>query len=474
MNNNYQATIGLEIHAQLKTGSKMFCACPNDPEETKPNVNICPTCTGHPGTLPVINYEAVHQLLRIGRALNGELADFTEFDRKHYFYPDIPKGYQISQDKYPLVLNARLKGVDIGRIHLEEDTARSVHNKGKESLVDFNRSGLPLMELVTRPVIKSGREAADFARELRLLLRYLGAGEADMEKGQMRVEANLSVSADENLGTKVEIKNLNSFKAVEKAVAYEIERHSRMLDQGEEIKQQTLGWNEQKQETVAQRMKEESNDYRYFPEPDLPPMKLSEVEEFSDEQLLASLPELPWQRRDRYLSWGIKEQTVEVLVSELMLGGFFDQVLKELDRPSEENKKVILSANYITSDLVGLMEEGGKEVPISAGNFADLIDMIYQEKLSSRGGKDVLAKMLEKDRGPEEIARQEGLLQSSDQGELQKLAVEVIKENPDPVKEYRAGKENSLKFLIGQAMKKSGGSANPQKMQELLKEELDK
>jgi len=272
----------------------------------------------------------------------------------------------------------------------------------------------------------------------------------------------------------VEIKNLNSFKAVEKAVAYEIERHSRMLDQGEEIKQQTLGWNEQKQETVAQRMKEESNDYRYFPEPDLPPMKLSEVEEFSDEQLLASLPELPWQRRDRYLSWGIKEQTVEVLVSELMLGGFFDQVLKELDRPSEENKKVILSANYITSDLVGLMEEGGKEVPISAGNFADLIDMIYQEKLSSRGGKDVLAKMLEKDRGPEEIARQEGLLQSSDQGELQKLAVEVIKENPDPVKEYRAGKENSLKFLIGQAMKKSGGSANPQKMQELLKEELDK
>ncbi len=230
----YIPTIGLEIHAQLSTKSKMFCGCVNDPDEKRPNVNICPICTGQPGTLPVANKEAMLKILQVGVALGGKLADFTEFDRKHYFYPDIPKGYQISQYKHPLIEGGVLVGIDLTRIHLEEDTARSTHDRRGDTLVDFNRSGLPLMELVTEPQIKSGEKAAQVARELQLLLRYLGAGWANMEKGEMRVEANLSVSDSEKLGTKVEVKNLNSFKSVEKAIAYEIERHTEMLERERE------------------------------------------------------------------------------------------------------------------------------------------------------------------------------------------------------------------------------------------------
>lgn len=465
----YQVTIGLEIHAQLKTESKMFCGCRNDPDEVKPNINICPICVGHPGTLPVINRQAVYQLLRIGQALDGRLADFTQFDRKHYFYPDIPKGYQISQYKYPLVAEAKLHGVEIERIHLEEDTARSIHDQGEYSLVDFNRSGLPLMELVTKPVIKSGAEAADFARELRLLLRYLGAGEANMEKGQMRVEANLSLSLDRNLGTKVEVKNLNSFKSVEKAVAYEIERQSKLLAAGESIIQQTLGWDERKQVTVPQRSKEESHDYRYFPEPDLPPMQLSEVEEFSKERLVASLPELPWDKRARWMEAGVKPQQAEVLINDQVWGEFFELVLKELG--SEEDQKLIATvANYITSDLAGLVQEDLREIGISPINFAKLIRMIKAGELSSRAGKDLLAKLVENDEDPESLADREGLLQSLSEGELGELVQEVIVENRTVVEDYLSGKDNSLQFLIGQGMKKSGGRADPTKLKSKLQE----
>src|SRR3989344_3387920 len=280
--NDYLLTVGLEIHAELATKTKMFCDSRNDTNELRPNTNVCPVCLGYPGTLPVINKEAVRRVLCLGTAVGGEIADYTEFDRKNYFYSDIPKGYQISQYKHPLVKGGELEveiknqksKIKITRIHLEEDTAKSSHDTGDYSLVDFNRAGIPLMELVTEPVIHSGSEAAEFAKELQLLLRYLGVSDANMEKGEMRVEANVSVSKTDTFGVKVEVKNLNSFKAVERAIAYEVERQIAVIESGEKVVQETRGWDENKQKTFSQRLKEESHDYRYFPDPDLPKMKI--------------------------------------------------------------------------------------------------------------------------------------------------------------------------------------------------------
>src|SRR4051812_4751508 len=292
----YVPTIGLEIHAELKPASKMFCSCKNDPDEERPNVNICPICMGHPGTLPVVNQEAVRHVLKVGVAVGGVLADFTEFDRKNYFYPDIPKGYQISQYKYPLVSGGAINGIELTRIHLEEDTGTSQHEEGDYSLVNYNRAGVPLMELVTEPVIHSAKDAVNFAKELQLLLRYLGAGEANLEKGEMRVEANISISKTEKFGTKVEVKNLNSFKAVEKAIEYEVARHIEVLESGGTLKQETRGWDETKGETFSQRSKEDSHDYRYFPDPDLPKLYISKIPELHKNVLKKEIGELPWDK----------------------------------------------------------------------------------------------------------------------------------------------------------------------------------
>lgn len=470
---SYRPTIGLEIHAQLHTESKMFCSCVNDPDEKTPNVNICPVCTGQPGTLPVANREAIKKILQVGVALGGKLADFTEFDRKHYFYPDIPKGYQISQYKHPLVMGGSLAGVRLTRIHLEEDTARSSHDKEGGTYVDFNRSGLPLMELVTEPEIESGKQAAQVAKELQLLLRYLGAGKANLEKGEMRVEANLSISDSEKLGTKVEIKNLNSFKAVEKAVAYEIERHTELLGKGENIIQETRGWDEHKLVTVSQRQKEESHDYRYFPEPDIPPFMLSELEGFSLESIYSELPELPWQRRERYKKeFLLTNDQTEVFVNSSELAELFEGTVKDMS--SKHKDKAKKAANYIASDLLGLMKEGGEEsVPFSSLEFAELMDMILAGELSSRGGKDTLFYMYKGEiGGARKIAKRHSLIQSSDSGELETLADGIVKDNPEAVKEFKDGKESSLQFLVGQGMKRSKGSANPQLLSEVLKRKL--
>src|SRR3990167_6402340 len=303
----YVPTIGLEIHAELNTKTKMFCCSKNDADALEPNVNIGPVCLAHPGTLPVINKEAVRHVLRVGLALGAKLADYTEFDRKNYFYPDLPKGYQISQYEYPLVSGGELCGIAITRVHLEEDTASSVHDdETGATLIDFNRSGMPLMELVTEPVIRSAEQAGKFGRELQLLLRYLEASDADMEQGQMRLEANISVSDSETLGTKVEVKNINSFRAMERAVAYEIERQSELLSKGGTIAQETRGWDDAKQHTFSQRVKEVAADYRYFPDPDLPSLKLSEIADFAPAILQDALPELPDTRRERYAKQGIK------------------------------------------------------------------------------------------------------------------------------------------------------------------------
>ncbi len=462
----YRPTIGLEIHAELATKTKMFCDCANDPDETRPNVNICPICLAHPGTLPVINREAVKQVLRVGAATGGTLgaimADFTEFDRKSYFYPDIPKGYQISQYEHPLVTGGTLADVAITRVHLEEDTARSIHTNGK-SLIDFNRAGIPLMELVTEPVIPDAETAGRFARELQLLLRTLGAGEANLEKGEMRIEANISVSDNESFGTKVEVKNINSFRSVERAIAYEIQRQTKLIEEGGKVVQETRGWNEAKQETFHQRFKEGSADYRYFPEPDLPKLFLSEIPEFAPEMIRASLPELPWERRERYQKVLKMKVSDSSIVTENFEGAvFFDKVIPELAHPGQATTAV----NFLISDLAN---EPGL---VSPESFAKLMNMFTEKTLSSRGTKDVLRIMKAEGGDPESIAREHNLIQSHDTETLRTAVQSVLAEETKAVGEYRAGKEAALQYLIGKSMKATKGAGNPAILKDLIVEEL--
>ncbi len=463
---SYRPTIGLEIHAELSTKTKMFCDSANDSSEREPNVNICPVCLAHPGTLPTINESAVQHVLRVGAAIGGTLADFTEFDRKSYFYPDIPKGYQISQYEHPLVTGGVLNNIPVTRIHLEEDTARSSHG-ATTSLVDFNRAGVPLMELVTEPEIHDAKTAAEFAKELQLLLRTLGVSHANLEKGEMRVEANISVSKTDELGTKVEVKNLNSFRSVERAILYEIERQSAALDKGETLVQETRGWDESAQKTFRQRSKEGSADYRYFPEPDLPKLRISSVPEFAKETLVASLPELPWNRRARYEALGLATDDGVYLTATLERSNFFDavEVLVEGDR-----ELLKLCANYIVSDVGGwhAKNEGVEFETLTPEPFVKLMRMVQGGKLSSRGAKDVLVRLLTDGGDPEEIATKEGLLQVSDEGALQTAIEGVLSANPGPVSEYRAGKEAALQFLVGQAMKATKGAGNPGVIKEML------
>jgi len=458
----YRPTIGLEIHAELKTRTKMFCDSANNPDETRPNVNVCPVCMAHPGTLPVINREAVKHVLRLGTAVGGKLADFTEFDRKSYFYPDIPKGYQISQYVHPLVTRGSLAGVDITRVHLEEDTARSTHAHGK-SLVDFNRAGIPLMELVTEPVIKDAETAGKFARELQLLLRTLGASEANLEKGEMRIEANISVSNDDNFGTKVEVKNLNSFRSVERAIAFEVKRQTDLIESGGKVVQETRGWDEAKQETFHQRFKEGSADGSYFPEPDLPKLFLSEIPEFSSDAIRASLPELPARRHSRYTELGLKEGDATFITASVERGAFFDAVARELNG---QRKSIMLAANYFISDLAG---DPGKATPVT---FAKLMNMFTSCTLSSRGAKDTLLILVEKGGDPETIAKERGLIQIHDEDALGKIIDNVIAIETKAIAEYKAGKLSALQYLIGKAMKESGGAGNPTQLSKLIVQKL--
>ncbi len=467
----YKATIGLEVHAELKTQTKMFCACKNDPDETRPNWNICPVCTAQPGTLPVINQKAVEHVLRVGKAVGSKLADFTEWDRKNYFYPDIPKDYQISQYKYPLVEGGSIGGVQLTRIHLEEDTGSSRHDVGDYSLIDLNRAGVPLMELVTDPVIHDSETAMRFAKELQLLLRYLGASDANMEKGEMRVEANISISETETFGTKVEVKNLNSFKSVGDAIAFEIKRHAEVIARGEKVVQETRGWDENTGKTFSQRKKESANDYRYFPDPDLPKMMITEI--FGkDYEKLPALPELPWQKRERLQKeYGFVEHITEIYVSDFTLGKFFDEVVTLC---TGDGELVKLASNYISSDFASLLKtNNGSLGKIDATSFVDLIKLIKAGELSSRGAKDTLA-LLYKDGGnAKAIAEANGLIQKSDAGALEVIVKEIIAVNEKVVAEYKAGKESSLQFLIGQGMKASKGSANPQILSEIFRDLLN-
>lgn len=468
--NKYHITIGLEIHAELKTESKMFCGCINNPNEEKPNTNICPVCMAHPGSMPVINKKALEHVVRVGLALGADITNFTEFDRKNYFYPDIPKGYQISQFKYPIVAGGELDGVSITRVHLEEDTATNKH-EGDHSLVDFNRAGVPLMELVTEPVIHSAKDAGDFGRELQLLLRYLGVSDANMEKGEMRVELNISISPDKNtLGTKVEVKNINSFRAVERAAEFEIKRMSKLLDEGKgsEIIQETRGWDENKGITFSQRSKEDALDYRYFPEPDLPKLYLHEI--FDLEKFKSELPELPEDKRFRYIQdYKLKLEDIESYIIDRELGDWFESVIIELKNDKE---KVKTASNYVTSDYIGIKNTNPDARPPKSEHFAELIEMVSSNTISSRGAKDILAMIVIKDESPMKIAEEKNLIQKNDEGEIKNIVEKIIKENPDVVEVYRGGKENAIMSLVGKIIKESNGSANPQVVVKLLKELL--
>jgi len=479
---SYKPTIGLEIHAEVKTNSKMFCSCKNDPDEKRPNYNICPICTAQPGTLPVANEEAIKKVIKAGLALNCQIAENSKFDRKNYFYPDLPKGYQISQYDQPLCEKGFLEieghKIRITRIHMEEDTGSLMHPEDADySLVNLNRSGLPLMELVTEPDITSGKEAREFAEELQLILKYLGVSDANMEKGQMRVEVNISISKDDKLGTKVEIKNLNSFKVVEKAVDFEIKRQTEVLEAGEKIVQETRGWHDKKEITFSQREKEEAHDYRYFPEPDLPPMYFDKD---YIKEIKLSMPELPEQKRERFKKeYGLDTAPVEFFVANKDLSEYYENVVSEFEEwtPEQEDdnahKKVSkLIANYLISDLQGLLsgkEFSEKDFKITPENFAEFIKMIYKNEISSKVAKMVIVKMFETGGDPSDIVEENNWKQMSDDSELEKIIQDIISNNPKAVEDYKAGKQNSLQFLTGQVMAKTRGTAKPETVLEILK-----
>lgn len=485
----YIPVIGMEIHVELKTDSKMFCACKNDPKLGKdPNSNICPVCTAQPGTLPVANQKAIEFVQKAGIALNCDLRKNSKFDRKNYFYPDIPKGYQISQYDQPLCEKGWVdidgKLVGITRIHLEEDTGKLTHPKGADhSLVDFNRAGVPLMELVTEPDIETGKEARLFCQKLQQIFRYLEISDADMEKGHMRCEVNISLHKEDEerlSGTKVEVKNISSFRFVEKSIDFEIKRQAKLLDEGEEIVQETRGWNDAKGETVSQRKKESAHDYRYFPEPDIPPLK------FSDEHidnLKRKIPELPNAKMKRLLEeYGINKENAEVIISDKDLASYFENVVSELrekkaagEIESDEKKFLKLASNYIVSELQKHLVknfETIKDVKITPENYAELVGIVADGKINSSATQQVLEEMYKTGGDPSQIIESKNLGQMSDDSELEGVVGEVINKNSKSVEDYKNGKDNALQFLMGQVMKETQGKANPQMVIKMLKNKL--
>ncbi len=487
----FRPVIGLEIHVQLATKSKMFSPAPNNPDETVPNTNIDEIVTGQPGTLPVANKEAIRLAAMVGLALNCEIPEFSKFDRKHYFYPDLPKGYQISQFDQPIAKNGylditvqgKVKRVRITRAHLEEDAGKNIHPEGLSySLVDYNRAGAPLLEVVTEPDIESGEEARIFLTELRNIIRYVGASSCDMEKGTMRCEPSISVRkpGEETLPKyKVEVKNINSFKFAESAINYEIVRQTQSLKNGDMPKQVTMGWNEKENVTVEQRSKEEANDYRYFPEPDLPILKFDK--EFL-EKLKARIPELPAQKRTRFKEeFGLTEMDVENLVNWKELAYFFEEVVSELDGWMIEEKGldrqglIKQAANWCLQEFSAALNQklfNPKDSCVTAENFAELIKLIDQGKISGSAAKQVFKVMFEKGGEPDNIVADLGLEQVSDESAIEVAVEKVIKANEKAVQDFKAGEQKSFGFLVGQTMKELKGKGNPGVINQLLKKKL--
>ena len=483
VNTTYKADIGLEVHVELATRSKMFCSCAVvDTTTAPPNSSVCEICCGMPGTLPVINRSAVELAMQAALALNCSVVETSIFARKNYFYPDLPKGYQISQYEYPLAVNGFIlintpegeKTIRVRRAHLEEDTGKLTHvnKKGDNfSLVDLNRAGVPLLEIVTEPDMHSVEDVRAYSRSLRSLLRWIGVTSGDMEKGTMRFEANLSMRPEgsEELGTRVEIKNLNSFKAMEQAILYQMDIQRAKLDKGEKVKQQTLGWSDSQGKTVAQRSKEDANDYRYFPEPDLPPLviKNSWVDE-----VRTSMPELPDGRRLRYRSAnGLISEDIERLVEDKPVSDYFEACLAAA--PNLAPKRI---ANWLLTDLFAWLNLNGQsfeEMEMSPESFVRLIAVVDDSIINQNTGKEVLAEMLAAGQTADAIIEKRGLKQVSDGNLITAMVAKALKENSGEVRSYLDGKDTVSNWLFGQVMRAAQGKANPQVVKEELNRQLE-
>jgi aspartyl-tRNA(Asn)/glutamyl-tRNA(Gln) amidotransferase subunit B len=498
----YDIIIGLEIHAELKTDSKMFCSCLNIRENVLPNTNVCPICLGHPGTLPMPNKKAIDLTILTGLALNCQINLQSKFDRKNYYFPDLPKGYQISQYDKPFAYQGHLivnsKKIDITRIHLEEDTGKSFHQTDKEqTLIDFNRAGAPLLELVTDPMIKDALEAKAFCQEFQKVLRYLEVSSANMESGEMRCEANISLQKPKNwrrkgseiiatgknkLNNKVEVKNINSFKSLEKAINFEIARQTQLLDKKQEITAETRGYDEKSNKTVSQRKKEAAADYRYFKEPDIPDIILKPDE---IEKLRKQIGELPIEKKKRFKKeYGLKEETIDILISDKDLANFTEKMISELaawtiaeeDNFDRQSKKLSqMAANWLSGELLTRFKNDNKRFKdniITAENFAELMSLIWRGKVNSNTGLKILEIMYNKGGDPTNIMDDLGLEQIDNSDKLVNIINDIVNKFPKQVQMYKDGKTPVIKFLIGQVMAHSKGRANPQKVQEILEKML--
>jgi aspartyl-tRNA(Asn)/glutamyl-tRNA(Gln) amidotransferase subunit B len=480
---DYEVVIGLEVHSQLLTKSKMFCSCSTDYANAAPNTHVCPVCMGMPGVLPVINQQAVTYTIMTALALNCSIPEYSKFDRKNYPYPDLMKGYQISQYDIPLSRNGYLtiehngqtRKIGITRVHLEEDTARLLHHGGY-SLIDINRSGTPLMEIVSEPDMRSPEEARFYMQKLREILVYLGVSSGRMEEGSLRCDANISVRprGQQKLGVKTEIKNMNSFRSVERALEYEAQRQIAMLRAGEPIHQETRGWVETRGITVPQRSKEQAHDYRYFPEPDLPPLIISR--EWVDE-LRISLPELPDARRTRYMTeFGLSAQDANVMTEDKALGDYFEQVMA-ISYAGERKARAKLTANWLLSEVVRLLKANDTTVedgPLSPAALANLLDLLDKERITGKQAKEVLDEAYASGEMPDVIVTKKGIKPPiSDQGALESIIDDVIAKNAKVANDYRSGKTNALQWLVGQVMKQTRGQAKADIVQKILKSKLD-
>ena len=475
----YEPVIGLEAHAELSTKSKMFCGCAVvDSVSAPPNTAVCPVCSGMPGMLPVVNRMAVEYGMRVALALGCTVNPVSIFARKNYFYPDLPKGYQISQYEQPLAEHGKLvintsegeKTIHVLRVHLEEDTGKLTHIDGS-SLLDLNRAGVPLLEIVSEPDMRSVEEARAYTEAIRDILRYLDVNSGDMEKGVIRFESNISVreKGTDTLNTRVEIKNLNSFRALERATAFEIERQSKIMAEGGEVEQETLGWNEAKETTYSQRSKEDAHDYRYFPEPDLPPLVIDEA---WLERVRAKLPELPRAKYQRFIDqYGLTEYDAGVLTSEKAVAEYFEAAV---NRKSQiVNPKLI--ANWMTGDLFSLLNQANltvADLKVRPEALAELVGLVAAGEINQSTGKTVLSEMFQSGKGAAEIVEARGLTQVSDEGFISGLVKQVLDENPEAVASFKAGKETIVNWLFGQVMRKAQGKANPEVVRAELESQL--
>lgn len=476
---DYEAVIGLEVHVELKTNTKIFCHS-TTAFGGEPNTHVCPVCLGLPGVLPVLNKRVVEYAIRAGLALNCQIAGFSKFDRKNYYYPDLPKNYQISQYDLPLAehgfididIEGQTKRIGITRVHMEEDAGKLVHQGSISttpySLVDYNRTGVPLIEIVSEPDMRSPEEARAYLDKLKAIIQYTGVSDCKMEEGSLRCDANVSVRprGRETFGTKAEIKNMNSFKALQKAVAYEIERQIDVLEEGGRVVQETRTWEENKGITLSMRSKEEAHDYRYFPDPDLVPMI---IDRDWVEEIRASLPELPGQRKERYVrELGLSPYDAEVLTTTKEMADYFEECLK-----SYPNAKII--GNWVMGELSRLLNAGNMEISlcnITPGQLADMLKLMDKGTISGKIAKTVFEEMFDSGKDPEQIVKEKGLMQISDEGAIASEVDRVLADNPKVVEDYRAGKEKALGFLVGQVMKATRGKANPDLVNKLLRDKM--